>query len=52
MQASKFLKYIGSEKLAGHLVADEELEPSRQWINTTAEKIGLGSRAYELIKVS
>ena len=41
MQASKFLKYIGSEKLAGHLVADEELEPSRQWINTTAEKIGL-----------
>ena len=41
LSASKFLQYIGSAKIASSLNTEEELEPSRQWINITAEKIGL-----------
>ena len=39
--ASKFLKFINCAKFASLLNADEELEPSRQWINNAAAKLEL-----------
>ena len=41
LYASKFLQSINCQKFSTHLNAEEELEPSRQWINNTVSKLGL-----------
>ena len=40
LSAAKFLRTINCPKIASLLSAEEELEPSRVWINTTAEQLG------------
>ena len=39
--AARFLKTINCDKFASHLNAEEELEPSRQWVNITVQNLGL-----------
>ena len=50
LYAVKFIKTINRLKIAITFAQDTDLEPSRQWINTVIEKLGLSLETPQSIE--